>query len=472
LIILPQSEQEMICRLKISEFIKENRWLLSIIGLGLVVNGLLLLLYWFPESKTLIGDEKFFIMRARMFLNLPVEENFWSLHPEYWSKLYAQFIALMGCNIFAIQIVQIISLNILGVSWYLIVKKLTNSKNAALITVALILLSPHLNSYTHYLWAEILHVTLISIAFMLFIIQPFKRYTGLSEVIAGVLIGIALFTKTMLLGFVPVVGLVLLYKRGVFKTTIFAAGVVSVFILSSFGSEKSWKFSFNNLVYSYPLLAGLTSKGEMLESKGKPVILRRGGKAYHIFQDGSDQMYISKEEYHERIRFSTSFREYVLAGDDRFSYVKGKLQRLYDEKGFWGILSGQLKKQYSSLFSFKTMLVHQLNGEKISSYSNNQPFLNFCIKWYSYLFYGVLSLLTIVGIFFQWRKPAFILMLLYFGYYIIMFLVMYTTTRYRIQMEPIFAAFGGIGLVKLTGYLKRFKMKRLESTNKQKSIEF
>ncbi len=459
MIFLLQSEQEMISRLKISEFIRENRWLLSIIGLGLVVNGLLLLLYWFPESKTLIGDEKFFIMRARMFLNLPVEDNFWSLHPEYWSKLYAQFIALMGCNIFAIQVVQIICLNILGLSWYLIVKRLTNSKNAALITVALILLSPHLNCYTHYLWAEILHITLITVAFMLFIVQPFKRFSGLSEATAGLLIGIALFTKTMLLGFVPVVGLILLYKRGVLKTTIFTAGVVLIFILSSFGSQKTWKFSFNNLVYSYPLLAGLTSKGEMLESKGKPVILRRGGRAYHIFQDGSDQMYISKDEYHERIRFSSNFREYVLAGDDRFAYVKKKLKKLYDEIGFWEILSGQLKKQYNALFNFKSMPVHQLNGEKISSYSNNQPFLNYCIKWYSYLFYVVLLLLTVFGIFFQWRKPAFILLLIYLGYYIAMFLVMYTTTRYRIQMEPIFAAFGGIGLVKLIESIKSKRVK-------------
>ncbi len=428
--------------------------MVGIIGAGLLLNTGLLLMYWFPSPKHLVGDEVFFLMRAKMYLGIPVENTFWSEHPEYWSQLYARFLALMGGSRFAVQIIQILSLNVLGITWYSISDRLTGSKTAARATLALILLNPHLNAFSHYFWAEILHIALFSVSILILLMKPWKKIKGLSEGVSGLVLGVALFTKTMLLGFVPVIGLLLLIRRKMLRTASFSVGVLAVFFLMSLNREQSWEFNWNNVVYSYPLLAGLTAPSEVMESGGRPIVLRRGGREYYLFENADGQMYISQEEYHERVRFSRDFQEYVTMGEDRFRFVKQRIDQLIHDHGIFSLALRQLKKQYVILMHPTNMLIRQLPGGDLAAYQVSGGILPLIIKVYSYMFFGVLVLLFAAGIYFTWRQEWFAFFLLYLLYYIAMFFLMYASTRYRIQFEPVFAAFGGVALMKLLQWRK------------------
>ena len=118
---------------------------------------------------------------------------------------------------------------------------------------------------------------------------------------------------------------------------------------------------------------------------------------------------------------------------------------MFAEKGIWKILGDQLGKQYARFFHPETLLIRQLPGERQQCYSKQSPLTIWFIKAYSYGFYTLLLILGITGIITQIRHPLFLLFTAYIVYYLLLFLVMYTSTRYRIQIEPVLAAFGGVG---------------------------
>ena len=97
-------------------------------------------------------------------------------------------------------------------------------------------------------------------------------------------------------------------------------------------------------------------------------------------------------------------------------------------------------------FHPKTIVVSQLQGEKQASYSSDNRFIGNAVKIYSYLHYILLITLTLIGIPLGFKTGWFRILLLYLLYYLAMFFLILASTRYRIQFEPVFAAFAGIAL--------------------------
>ena len=155
-----------------------------------------------------MADEAYYLSLAQSFAaGQPAE------HHPFWPPLYAESIGwlvrIFGPHRLPVQIIQIGLWLLAGGIYAWIGATVFQSRGVGITTLALFVLSPELMAFSHFLWPEILHLFLFGLILATFIRWP---QHWLSFVSSGVWLGLAALTKSLLLPFVPVLGIFLYWQ--------------------------------------------------------------------------------------------------------------------------------------------------------------------------------------------------------------------------------------------------------------------
>jgi len=407
----------------------------AIIGIaivGLIINFGLLLVYYIPSTKQLIGDENYYNNYALLVVSgQRTPDNL------IWPPLYGEFIGLLfsifGSHRIYIQIIQIGLWLISGILFSQIVKRLTLSPIVAHISFTLFLLSPELIAFSHYLWPEIMHLFLWILGLWLLICYPQRR---LAAIITGVAFGLALLTKSLLTPFIPVVVLFVLirnYSSLSVKTRLINTTLILAFILLT-----TLPVMVNNLI----------TQGEFTISDSS---------IFNIWVGLND---LGKTDYGANEIAGKEFNEYMLSGSNhriRNLVYKEKIVKKLEQQGLVGTLFNQLGKQYFRLFDIQTFFTTQLPGGGRQAYTTDAQWLITFLKLYSYIIYGLILVAGTAGVCFlqvryvNWSH----LFVLFIIYNLGLFLFLHVKTRYVLQFLPMLILFASVTTYWLISIIKK-----------------
>lgn len=391
--------------------------LMFVTALGL--NLALLLLYYIPAPKTLVGDEAYYYKIANAWAaRTPVE------HILLWPPLYGDFMGTVflvsgTTHRLMLQGMQIGLWLVNAFLWYRIAQRLLPSPFASSTVLALVLFSPDLMAFSHYLWPETLHLTFVFVALWLVICFPPSRAVVCG---AGVSCGLAWLTKLLLLPFIPLlVGVFLLCKmdlawRQRLVTAALFSGALAVTVLPTM--IGNWRMYGQFIIADssmFNLWVGLTDVA---------------------LSDG------------DRRRLGDEMGEFLRSGPDWWSRSRAyeeKIVAFVRQQGVWTTLTQQLGRQYFRLFHYQSFFTTQLPGGTRPAYQLSEGPLTTAIRLYSYGFHAVVLATSMLGLcFLRWRPWSWPHgFALFIAYNLGLFLFLHVKTRYMIQFFPMLMFFSG-----------------------------
>jgi hypothetical protein len=378
----------------------------------------LLALFHLPARKRLIGDESYYLARALEYAAGEVPRHV-PLWPALYSELVGRLFALFAVHPLPVQVPQIVMWLLTALLFGDIAGRTLQSRPAACATLLLLLFSPELMAFSHFLWPETAHLFLFSFALWL-LVRAEDRWPA--RVLAGVSLGAALLLKLLLLGFLPIL-LAFLVLRGsgswprrIAKTLLLAAAVgVTVF----------------------PTLR------HNRELHGRWMIAESG--VFNLWVGLSD---VERAD-HRDDRASDAFEEFQEAGpsfDAREGAFRERIRTLIEAEGWPALAVRQLGKQVFRLLDHHTFFTTQLPGGPRAAYQLDAPGLIAWIRGYAYAFHALLLGAGVIGLAALRLRPlgwmhvvaAFIV------YNLALFLLMHVKTRYFVQLIPMLALGAGI----------------------------
>ncbi len=392
----------------------------ALFAIGLLLNLCLLWLHYNPDRKILVGDENYNYAVARA---LAEEEEF--LPDPAWPPLYVDALAAIfsfnrsGYGV--VQAAQIVMWLLAAFFFYRIARRLLPWRGAALAGLILFLFSPELIAFSHYLWPEIPHLFFFLAALWLLVCHGHR--TG-AVVAAGVLVGLALLTKLLVMPFVPVlvVCIVILNRESrlsrILRGAVFALGLF-VTVLPT-------------------MLANLDVHGRFMIADSSVFNLWVG------LNDRSPVDYRNDITEREYGKFRRSAENITVQN----ALYRGKIGRLVDERGLVGTLCGQFSKQYFRLFDCRTFFTTQLPGGPRRAYGFDSPALATGLRLWSFVMHAFLVAAFGVGAcLIRWRPKGWThCVLLFVVYNLALFLFLHAKTRYFVQIVPMMALFAGVAV--------------------------
>ncbi len=392
----------------------------GIAGGFLLVNTVLLWLYFQGHAKTLIGDEAMYDAVALAQLQgQTISLNFIWPPGQKWFLMALH--ALTGPGRIGILVFQIGLLALCGWLLYRLWMLLDN-RVAALWACALFLLNPGMLAYAHWLWPEVPHLACFLGALLL--LADRERSTWPRALAAGVLIGAALLFKSLLAAFWPFMVLLFLVRwqgrRPVIAWKSAAAFVVGLFVITAPSLVQGWR------------------------ETGRPMIA--DSSIYNLYVGLIDK---SRSDYIDEWGMATltPFLESGLTPQERNAVYAGKVDALLIERGFFATIGEQFGRQYFRLFNAKSLLVSQLQGPAceghLGAYADSS--LAAPLEWITRVLHGLLLTLAVVGIatWRRWRHPLVIAIMLFFGYQLALYLGLHVMQRYLFPFLPFLCGFAG-----------------------------
>ncbi len=320
-----------------------------------------------------------------------------------------------------------------------VTRQVTGCTGTADVAAALFLLDPQLAAFAHYLWPEALHLAL-SLGLLALIARP--RPSALACACAGLLLGLALLTKSLLLPFAPLFCLPLVATAGLRRgllhgalTLAMAAAVVTPTIVANGRRTGAYVIADSA---RFNLWVGLNDR------------------APRNFQDE-----IVGAEL-ERWRASgATFAE-------RDARLARDIETLLTERGALRVLREQLGRQYYRLFGTPSFLTDQLPGGAIATqgygYGAVPPWIASLLRGWHDGFYALLLMLAACALMFTAppptadRAPArrawHVLAGAFLAYNLILLLWLHVKTRYRLPLLPLLDVLAALTLVRLVTRLR------------------
>ncbi len=397
--------------------IESRFWRPLAIAIALFVHLGLVWLYYTPATKGLAGDEKTYLAAAQ---RLQAGD---ALEPSLWPPLYAHFLALLGADegrLWPVQLVQTLLLIATAVLLTAIARRMLGPGPGAFLAGLLVVTYPPLVAFAHYLWPEILHLVLFLAA--LWIVTTRHEHMRWMPPL-GLLLGLALHSKSLLLPFVPILLLGLLrrnHKAASLGRLAVAALVLTLAIAPTAVTnfKRSGSLSLSSSAW-FNIWAGLrdTSRRSLIEPK-VPVV----------------------------------YREYRAAGTDlesRNAAAKRSARSLVHDTGLVATLRHQLTRQYFRLFDKDSFLTAHLPGAPLASigqgYRGTSRPVAWTFRWASYSLYGMVLLGAVAGLV-VYRPRDLVshrLVIAFLVYNLALFLILHVKSRYRIQMMPFLFLYAG-----------------------------
>jgi len=328
----------------------------------LIVHALLLWIYHVPGPKPLWGDEQMY-RQAALELTETGQTDKNSLWPPLYSGLVAVSFRAGNGSVLPLQLLQTLLLVASALLLRDLCVRLTGERNVADLAALTLLIYPPLVAFAHYLWPEVLHMTLLLGVLWILVARrdrlPWVAGLGLS-------LGLALLTKSILGPFVPVLLVPLVLdgdrRRGALKVGL-AVGVL--------------------------LLTIAPTIHDNYQRTGSPKI--PGSSRFNVWVGLNDT---SRKNFVDGI-VRTELAEYQASSDDprqRDRILGEKIAERFRERGVPAILREQLGRQYFRLFDKDSFLTDQLPGGAIANqgrgYRDPASPVAFVLRGGSYLLYA------------------------------------------------------------------------------------
>lgn len=382
--------------------------------------GLLALAHW-PGPKRLVGDETYYFnLAAAIAAGQPVQ------HDPLWPPLYGELLALIfrlaGPSVLAVQVVQIGLWLAAAYCFWRIIQRLAPA--ASIVALALFFLSPELAAFSHYLWPEMAHLALFLAALWLIIGHGARLWAAAA---AGLLLGLALLSKSLLW---PVLPLILLFTA----------------LDRSEGASSRRRLLNAGLIGAAAAVAVLGATA-VAERSGRPWPVA-GSTVFNLWLGLADQ---SPSDTRDPLA-GQEYARFVAAGPDLAARNAVYLDKIADrvaEQGVAQTLALQAGKQYFRLFDHRTFWTTQLPGGPRAAYAFDSPLLATALRLYSALYYALVlaaGALGMAGL--RFRPLSWLLFLwLYIAANLAIFLLLHAVTRYTVQFLPAWLAFAAVALL-------------------------
>ena len=381
-------------------------------------------LWWIdghPMRRVLWGDETTYLTSATRLL--AGDPGWW---PEsLWPSLYPQFLSglmwLGGGSLTVVVLAQSLLLVATAVRLSDLTWRLTGSRAAGAAAAVLTLGYPPLVAFCHYLWPEVLHLFLF-VALLWLIAVRWRDLAWCA--VAGVVLGLALLSKSLLLPFVPV--LLLAAARGSRpRESVLRAGVVLG-------------------------MAAVTVAPSMVSNArrtGSPMI--GNSAAFNIWVGLNDA---GRENFRSDVAW-TEYQRWEASSDTRAGrerVLRSRIGNLVSERGWVTILREQLSRQYFRFFDIGCYLTDQLSGGAAqvlsgAGYIGIGPQFGRAVELVTVTTILLLLVAAPMGLVLvscgnsRWVR----VLIIFLAYNLALFLWLHVKTRYRIQILPV--AFVGVG---------------------------
>ena len=404
-------------------------------------------LYWSPTAKTLIGDEVLYLARARGIAGLgPMPDKEW-LWPPLYHWVLGAFLRVFGQNLVIVQIAQNLMLLLCAYFLRALWLHLDSRRRVANLAAALFLLNPSTLAFAWWMWPECLHLCLLlGVLWLLVCVRPSR----LTLFAAGIAIGLAILSKSLLAPFWPFFALLWWRKESPPLATehrnslasavawLRAGGrtaiVRGLFFAAGMGLVTAPMLYYGWRITGAPLIAD--SSGFNLE----------GGLSDRWRSDYIDDAVAPLYQHYLSLPGTPQQRNAVMLQE---------AADLVHRQGLWETLQHQLGQQYFRLFSAKTTLITQLAGPgcagRIGSYATPPG-----------AFVDVLELdadawhvLTLAAFAFgiagwrRWREPLVWWLVLFFAYQFALFVPLHVKARFLQPMMPFLCGFAASALLAL-----------------------
>ncbi len=404
---------------------EQRRWWPWVVGASAAWIALLHATLWWidrhPVPRTLWGDEATYLTSA---MRLLAGDPRWWPEP-LWPPLYPQFLAglvwLGGESMVLVVLVQGLLLAITAVLLFDLVSRLTKSRAAGFVAAVVTLGYPPLAAFSHYLWPEIVHLFLFVVLLWILVARVGTAWWC---AVAGVALGLALLSKSLLLPFVP------------------------VFLVAAVWG-RPWRHAVVAFVLVSALAAATVAPTLIANTRrlGTPSIANSA--TFNLWVGLND---VGRESFRNDVVWP-EFQRWVASADThaaRDRILRSQIRDFVRVRGFISVLVDQLSKQPFRLFNAGCYFTDQLPGgaaqtQAGAGYLGLGPragrVLSAVVLCSILCMYVAAVLgLTIGGC----RAVRWVRVLgLFIAYNLVLLLFLHVKTRYRIQMLP--AALVGVG---------------------------
>lgn len=374
-----------------------------------------------PMPRVLWGDEKTYVVAA--LKHLAGDQGWWT--EPLWPPLYPQFVAgvvrLGGGSLIGVVLVQSVLLAVTAAVLFDLTRRLADSRAAGAVAAGLVLGYPPLVAFSHYLWPEILHFFLFVVLIWILVARIRKPiWCG----VAGVVLGLALLSKSLLLPFVPVLLLAAVWGTAP-RTAVWTVALVSGMAVLTVS----------------PVLVGNARR------TGSPFIANSA--TFNLWVGLND---VGRESFLNDVVWP-EFQQWKASADtnaERNRILRSRTGDLVRDRGLPAVLENQIAKQYFRLFDAGSYLTDQLPGgaaceQAGAGYLGLDRRFGQAVAAVAVasilLLYGAATTGLMVG---GCRGHRWVRVLVVFlAYNLALFFWLHVKTRYRIQMLP--AAFVGVG---------------------------
>jgi hypothetical protein len=388
-----------------------SRAALAVVLLGLVLQAVLFTIDTWPAPRALWGDE---IMYADLARRLAARED--ARIDFLWPPAYPRFLAgllVLGGGSFALA--RCFQVALLALSTLLLRDlglRLTGSRLAAGVAAALLVLDPQVAGFAHFLWPEILHLFLFLAALWILVARGDRpRWLAL----LGVVLGLAVLTKSLLGPFLPILLLPVIVGaglRGPARAALVAAALA---------------------VTVTPTVIANARRG------GPPIADSSRFNIWVGLLDSSRKDFVAEVGGHE-------YQRYLRSGDtyaERTDVLREKIGGLVRERGWARLLRAQLGRQYFRLLDKDSFVTDQLPGGAIArlgyGYRDTPRAISVALRGWSYVLYAAVLIAAALGLAVDpprgraWRW----VLLVFLAYNAAAFLLLHVKSRYRLAFLPV-----------------------------------
>lgn len=390
-----------------------------LVTLSVIIEALLFYFYYFPETKILLGDENRYLETG---LSIASGED-WHNHP-FWPPMQSIVIAIFA-KIFNNPILplQFFQYGLLILSGFIvrdITFRETRNQTAAQLALAVMILYPSWLAYSQYLWPEVIHV-LLFVAIIW--INKYKHQSYKWMLLSGLLLGLVILFKSLLILFIPFLYLPLIinseWKNNSMR--IILSLLVAVVVMSP-ASFKAHKMT-----------------GDWMVANSSMFNLNLG------LHDDSRQHFTHKiagVHYKQYQSSSNSFKQ-------RNIIVKQKAITKIKEAGYFNTFIQQFIKQYFRLFDYQSFFSQQFQGDEKDNYLSKYQLrydhpLVMLVLIFNTVFYCVIMIAMLLGLFVSVKKSIIAQQFAWFLLYVLgLFLLLHSIPRFRIPLLPIMGFYSG-----------------------------
>jgi len=339
-----------------------------------------------------------------------------------WPPAYPRFLAgllvLGGGSFLLARAVQVALLALSA--WILrdLGLRLTGSRIAADVAAALLVLDPQVAGFAHFLWPEVVHIFLFLAALWILMARA-DRPPWLA--LLGVVLGLAVLTKSLLGPFLPVLLLPVALRggvRGLGRVALVAAAAV--------------------VIVTPTVIANARASGPLIADSSR-------FNAWVGLNDRARKDLVDEVVGHEYARYRQSGATFA----ERKEALDREIRALVSERGLGRLLRAQLGRQYFRLFDKDSFVTDQLPAGPIGrqgyGYRGTPAALDALVRGWSYLLYAALLAGAALGLAvdpprgrpWRWVLVAFL------AFNLAAFLILHVKSRYRLAFLPVLDLQGG-----------------------------